>query len=200
MQYYFFHIFQSKFCHILWYCSILLTKERMFNILIDSSNIFIFSASLPLLLEMTERIIILFVKIWYFRIFKFCIFTTSKTIGFFHFNLFRTYWKYFSIVLLFLSQSLGEYKLIYSGRYYTFTLGSKNIPCNTFVIYKLFNLFWNMLNSEAIKYVTSSPFTYKAIQWLPINSCSSKFITYAPSSILDKLFLEQTALNIGSFW
>ena len=31
---------------------------------------------------------------------------------------------------------------------------------------------------------------YKAIQWVPIDSYSSRFIAYAPSFILDKLFLE----------
>ena len=40
------------------------------------------------------------------------------------------------------------------------------------------------------KYVTFSAFTYNAIQWVPTDSYSSRFIIYAPSFILGKLFLE----------
>ena len=40
------------------------------------------------------------------------------------------------------------------------------------------------------KYVTFLEFTHKAIQWVPIDSYSSRFIIYAPSFIFDKLFLE----------
>ena len=40
------------------------------------------------------------------------------------------------------------------------------------------------------KYVSSSAFTYNAIQWVPVDSYSSRFIIYAQSFILDKLFLE----------
>ena len=40
------------------------------------------------------------------------------------------------------------------------------------------------------KYLMLLPFTYKAIQSGPIDSYSSRFITYAPSLILGKLFLE----------
>ena len=40
------------------------------------------------------------------------------------------------------------------------------------------------------KYVTFLAFTYKAIQWVPIDSYLSRCITYVPSFILDKLFLE----------
>ena len=38
-----------------------------------------------------------FKNIWYFRAFKFSLFTTNNIIDFFYFNLFRIYWKYFSI-------------------------------------------------------------------------------------------------------
>ena len=42
--------------------------------------------------------------------------------------------------------------------------------------------------------------TNKAIQYVPVFSYSSKFITYAPFLILfGKLFLEYTPLNLGSF-
>ena len=47
---------------------------------------------------------------------------------------------------------------------------------------------------------TLSPFTYKAIQWVCIDLYSSRFNMYVPSFILVKLFLEQTSLNLGSFW
>ena len=41
------------------------------------------------------------------------------------------------------------------------------------------------------KYITSLFFTYKAIQCVPASAYSSRFITYAPFSIiLGKLFLE----------
>ena len=43
------------------------------------------------------------------------------------------------------------------------------------------------------------PFTYKAIQSVPIDLKLSRFITYAPSFILGKLFLYQAPLNLGSF-
>ena len=42
---------------------------------------------------------------------------------------------------------------------------------------------------------------YKAIQWVPVSEYSSRFITYVPSFIfLGRLSLEQTPLNLGSFW
>ena len=40
------------------------------------------------------------------------------------------------------------------------------------------------------KYVTFVALTYKAIQRVSIDSYSSRFIIYAPSYILEKLFLE----------
>ena len=49
------------------------------------------------------------------------------------------------------------------------------------------------------KYITLLPFTYKAIQCVPIDLNSSRFFRYTPSFILDKLFLEQTPLSLGSF-
>ena len=45
----------------------------------------------------------------YFRFFRFPILTTNKAIQLFHLNLF-SYWKYFSIILSFLSYSLGKNK------------------------------------------------------------------------------------------
>ena len=49
------------------------------------------------------------------------------------------------------------------------------------------------------KYVTFLVYEYNAIQWVPIESYSSRYILYALSLILDKLFLEYTPLNLGSF-
>ena len=43
--------------------------------------------------------------------------------------------------------------------------------------------------SRLPKQVTLSPLTCKAIQWVPIDLYSSKFITYVLSFILGKLFL-----------
>ena len=40
------------------------------------------------------------------------------------------------------------------------------------------------------KYVTYKAFTCKAIPCVSIDSYSSRFITYTPSFILDKIFLE----------
>ena len=40
------------------------------------------------------------------------------------------------------------------------------------------------------KFITSLPFIYKAMKWVPTALCSSGFITYAPSFISGKLFLE----------
>ena len=48
------------------------------------------------------------------------------------------------------------------------------------------------------KNVTLSPFTCKAIKWAFIDFLRS--VTYAPSYILGKIFLEKTPLNLGSFW
>ena len=39
-------------------------------------------------------------------------------------------------------------------------------------------------------YIMLLQFTYKAIKLVPIDLKSSRFITYAPSFFLDKLFLE----------
>ena len=39
----------------------------------------------------------------------------------------------------------------------------------------------------------------KAIQWLTIDLCPSKFITYAPPFTLGFLFLEKTPSNLGLF-
>ena len=46
------------------------------------------------------------------------------------------------------------------------------------------------LTPKLSKYVTLLSLTNKAIQWVPIDSCSSKFIIYAASYVLGKLFFE----------
>ena len=53
-----------------------------------------------------------------------------------------------------------------STHYCIICLYSENSFCNIFVTYKIFNLFRNMFNSEAIKkgHIITIHFTYKAIQ------------------------------------
>ena len=80
---------------------------------------------------------------------------------------------------------------------------------NPNILESLFNL-THCLNSSGMcsspnlsKYValldatTLSPFTYKAIQLVPIDLYPYRFITNSPSFILGKLFLEETPLNLG---
>ena len=44
--------------------------------------------------------------------------------------------------------------------------------------------------SKLSKYITLLPLTYKAIQWVPIDSYLSRFFTCAPYFVSGKLFLE----------
>ena len=50
------------------------------------------------------------------------------------------------------------------------------------------------------KYVTLLSLTCKAIQWAPTDSYSLRFIIYALPFILGELLLEQTPVDLGSFW
>ena len=52
------------------------------------------------------------------------------------------------------------------------------------------------LTPKLSKYVIFLAFTYKPIQWVAIDSYSSRFIIYAPSFIFGKLFLEKRPLNL----
>ena len=56
-------------------------------------------------------------------------------------------------------------------------------------------------NSKAIRVCYISVFTFKDIQWVPIDSYYSftRFITYVPSFILGKVFRELKPLNSGYF-
>ena len=56
------------------------------------------------------------------------------------------------------------------------------------------------LTPKLLKYTTLLPLTYNAIQWVPYDSYSSRFITSPPSFILGKLFQDWTPSNLGSFW
>ena len=77
---------------------------------------------LHLLQIIEKRMFFLNRKIFY-RFFKFSILTTNKVKQFFHlFN----YWKYFSIILSFFSQSLGENKFVYSNKLSPFNIKSIN--------------------------------------------------------------------------
>ena len=49
-------------------------------------------------------------------------------------------------------------------------------------------------------YMILLPFTYIAIQWVPTDLNSLRFVTDAPFFILGKLFFDKTPLNLGSFW
>ena len=147
-------------------------------------------------------------NIWYFRVFKFYIFTTNSVIIFFYFNLFRIYWKYFSIILSFISYLFGENKSVHSNKLLPFNMKSintiqkyPNIIESYVCILKIFVIIYllpiNFLNSSGVcstpklsKYVTLSPFPYKAIQWVPIYLYSPRLIAYAPFFITGRLFLE----------
>ena len=63
-------------------------------------------------------------KIYYILVFfRLFIFIANITI---HFNLFRFYWKYFSIVLPFLLNSLDENKFVYCNKLLAFSMISIN--------------------------------------------------------------------------
>ena len=55
------------------------------------------------------------------------------------------------------------------------------------------------LNPKLSKYITLLPIIYKAIQWVPTDFYSPRFITYAPFFALGKWF-QQRPLNLGLFW
>ena len=67
-------------------------------------------------------------------------------------------------------------------------LYSINIRRNIFISNDVSNFLWNILNPKTIKIF--SAFTYKAIQWGPTDSYSSRFTIYVSSFNLDKLLLE----------
>ena len=63
----------------------------------------------------------------------------------------------------------------------------------------LFSIYFGIyLTSKLSNYMILLPFTYKHIQWIPIDLNPSWFVEYAPSFISGELFLEETPLNIGS--
>ena len=134
-----------------------------------------------------------------------------QIIQFSYLNLFRINWEYVSIILSFFSYSLEE-----NNKLLPFNTRLKN-PVQKYrhiielyaCILKIFSVkFWLFMNClifpriyltpKLSKYVTLPSFTYKVVQWVPIDLYSSRFIMYAPSFILDKLFLEWTLLNLGS--
>ena len=187
------------------YSSILIIKSIVFNISIDSSSLNIYLSLLSHLLQIVN----IFLKnVWYFRVFKFSIFTTTNTIQ--YLNRFRVYWKCFSIILSLFSYSLGENKLIYSNKLLLFNIKSINpvkkyphitesYACILKIFVVIFLLPMNFLISFGIcstpklsKYVIISPFTYKPIQWVPTDLyliytdlfvLSSALITILPANI-----------------
>ena len=121
----------------------------------------------------------------YFMVFKFSIFIANITIHFHHLNLFRFFWKYFSIIFSFFLYSLGENKFVHSNKLIEL------LNC-MLVFYKYLPWFFlftmNFLISFGVystpkrsRYFLFSVFTYNVIQWFPIGSNSSRFIIYAPS-------------------
>ena len=80
-----------------------------------------FLLSLTHLLQTIERLDV-FWKYMVIYVFKFSIFIANNAIDFYHFSLFRFYWKYFNIVLSFLSYSVGENKLEYSKEILPFNM------------------------------------------------------------------------------
>ena len=112
----------------------------------------------------------------------------------------------FNITFSFLLYSLGENRFAYSNELLRFNRKSINpiqkyphiIESCLYSIFAVIFLFpMKFLISFEIcstpklsKYITFLAFTYKPIQWVPIDSYPSGFITYAPSLILEKIFLE----------
>ena len=67
------------------------------------------------------------------------------------------------------------------------------ICCNVCISDEFSNFFWNILTRKLSKYFTFSGFTYNTIKLLLIHTHQD-----LASFILDKLFHEQTPLNVGS--
>ena len=86
---------------------IFLIKLRFFNISVDFSSLNSFSSSLAHLLQLIERTNGIFWKCVIFRFFNFSTLMTNNTMDTFHRNYF-SYWEYFSIILSFFSNLLGE--------------------------------------------------------------------------------------------
>ena len=189
--------------------TILLIEARIFDISIDSFSLnmfFIFMTTLAVSNRKT-----FFFSIWYFSFFRFSIFTSNIAI---HLSLFRFYWKCFNIILSFFLYSWGENKLVYSNKLLPFDMKFINpiqkyphiiesyscILKTIILVILLFPMnflisFGMCLTPKLSKYVIFLAFTYKAMQWVPIDSYLSRSITYAPSFILGKLFLEWAPLT-----
>ena len=78
----------------------------------------------------------------------------------------------------------------------------ESIACILKILVMMFLLLMNFQISfgvystlKLLRYVTLSPFSYKAIQWVPTDSYLSRFVTYIPSFVLDKLFLEYKSIK-----
>ena len=104
----------------------LLIKLKIFNIFIDFfSSLNIFSTLLSHLLQILGKSNV-FSKMCDILGFLNFLYLSKPHNRFFHLNLFRTYWKYLSIILSFLSQSLGENKLVYFKKFIIFHINSIN--------------------------------------------------------------------------
>ena len=71
-----------------------------------------------------------------------------------------------------------------------FDFFSIDVFCDVFVAYDFFISFGICSTPKISNYVLLSPFNYKTIHWIHIDLHSSRFIAYALSFILGKLFLE----------
>ena len=140
----------------------------------------------------------------YESVFQICVWKIIHI--FFILTFFRIYWKIFCITLSVFSYSLGENKLVYCNKLLPFNikstnlileyphysiicLYSQNINCNIFITYELFNLFWNMLISEAIENMSHYNHSYTKLSnnFLLIHS-HEDLLHMLP--ICGKLFLE----------
>ena len=106
------------------------------------------------------------------------------------FFILKIYGKY-CIILSFTLYLFGENKLVYSNKLLSFN----DCILKIFVAISLlpinFGISFGICSTLKLpQYIKLWPFTCKATQWVPIDLYSSRLITYAPSFILGKLFLE----------
>ena len=121
-------------------------------------------------------------------------FNWKAAINNFSFIHLSNYWKYLSIISAPFIKLFQENKFVKSTNLLLFNIKSINpirkyphIIESMLVFYDIFRMFQNPKQS---KYVTLLQFTYKAIQWVPIDTYFTRFIIYAPSFIIGTLFLQ----------
>ena len=75
----------------------------------------------------------------------------------------------------------------------------KAIQKNPHIIDSLFNTSSGIYSIPKEKYTTAFLSISNETQCVPLLFLSLRFVTYSPSFILGKLFLEKTSLNLGSY-